>query len=68
MVIKSRLKNIAVCVAKNGCGHSGHRTVKSVLCHDDTNLGKLKINNYWVGMVKNELLNHGTLASAISKK
>ena len=33
--------------------------------HTDTNLGKLNINNYWVGMLKNgwDILDHGTLKS-----
>ena len=28
MEIKSLLKNIGVVMVKNGCGHSGHRTLK----------------------------------------
>ena len=38
--------------------------------HADTNLGKLCINNYWVGMVKNErdLQDNETLKSGVSHK
>ena len=38
--------------------------------HADTNLGKLNVNNYWVGMLKNgqNLLDHETQRSGISHK
>ena len=38
--------------------------------HADTNLGKLNVNKYWVGMLKNgqNLLDHETQRSGISHK
>ena len=38
--------------------------------HADTNLGKLNVNNYWVGMLKNgqNLLDHETQRSGTSHK
>ena len=35
-----------------------------------TNLGRLKVNNYWMGIVKNGrgLIDHGTLKPDVSRK
>ena len=40
------------------------------ILHADTNLEKLNVKSYWVGMFKNGpyLLDHGTLKSSVSHK
>ena len=57
------------CVARNGCGHPGHKVNGWVngwielIFHADANSRKLRIiyfNNFWVAVVKNE---HETLIS-----
>ena len=57
------------CVARNGCGHPGHKVNgwvngwTELIFHADANSRKLRIiyfNNFWVAVVKNR---HGTLIS-----
>ena len=69
MEIKSLLKNIGVVMVKNGCGHSGHRTLKltvsqvsqevinginwSLVCSYKFRKAKSYFDKFWVVMVKN---------------
>ena len=74
--IKNWLKNIRVCMVKNRCVHSGHRTLKLVVSQEEISrmhwfsvcwykFRKVKsyFNNFWVVMVKNgrDLLGQETL-------
>ena len=77
------MKNIGVCIFKNGCGHSVLRTLKLAVCQgkfDEINWflvcwykfmkAKSCLNNFFVVVVKNEcgLLILGTLKSALCYK
>ena len=73
---RSWLKNIGVCIFKNGCGHFVLRTIKLAVCQQKMNeinwfmKDKGYFNNFLVAVVKNGcgLLILGTLKPAVYYK